>query len=140
MCNQSPLQQPATCEILMSRQFLAMRRCAPTVVLISSAVDRYANNAHMFLNQAKNIKGVIRRIILFNKRLAKAERILLTPIKLKSDCWLKSYEHVKRSASSICPILRHRQDVCHAPFQVFLKNRKNCPILILLVAIDFSWA
>jgi hypothetical protein len=86
------------------------------------------------------LKGDIRRIILFDNGLAKAERRRLTPIKLKSDCWLKSYEHVKRSASSICPILCHRQDVYRAPFHGFIKNRKNCPILILLVAMDFSWA
>jgi hypothetical protein len=79
-------------------------------------------------------------IIIFDNGLAKAERRRLTPIKLKSDCWLKSYEHVKRSASSICPILCHRQDVCRAPFHGFIKNRNNCPFLILLVAMDVAWA
>jgi hypothetical protein len=37
-------------------------------------------------------KGVIRRIILFDNGLAKAERRRSTQMKLKSDCWLKSYE------------------------------------------------
>jgi hypothetical protein len=32
------------------------------------------------------LKGVIRRIISFDKVLAKAEKSCLTPIKFKSDC------------------------------------------------------
>jgi hypothetical protein len=54
----------------------------------------------------KNTKGVIQRSKTYDIVIAEPEKSpLLTPKKLKSDCKLKSYEHIKTSAAAICPIL-----------------------------------
>jgi hypothetical protein len=49
-----------------------------------------ASQGHVIITKYFNlhtlIKGVIRRIILFDKVLAKAEKSCLTPLKFKSDC------------------------------------------------------
>jgi hypothetical protein len=47
---------------------------------------------------------------------------------------------VKTSATAFCPIHYHRQDVYRARFEGLVQNRNNCPILILLVAMDVAWA
>jgi hypothetical protein len=59
----------------------------------SSTILRSSQNAALlFQPHVKNLKasilpkGVIRRIILFDKVLAKAEKSCLTPTKFKSDC------------------------------------------------------
>jgi hypothetical protein len=45
------------------------------------------------------LQGVIRRIFSIDNVLAKPERHLLTPVKLKSDYKLKSYEYTKTSVA-----------------------------------------